>query len=388
MKVVVFYPYATGANAFLGGVSKVAVSNIIAVQKNGDVPYLVLPSDNEGLIGYVKTNHPYCIVCPVKFRTLSKFTETKNIFKKSFKICENLWKMFRGMSGLKKLFYEIQPDVIHFHEFTCFNLLGLYKKAKIVVHLHSYSFTTYGFYKKFVIRSLNKHADVVISPTKSIKEALDKDVKNIVIIKTPYLEMGKKDIDLSEFKYLEDFKKEGCKIFSYVGRITQTKRIEHFLKCLARLEKEDLKKVKYVVIGVCNTIGDKDYKKELDIIIKENNLQEAILYVGYVNPIEKVLPYVDYGVMLTNSEAMPMVGIEYLKYNIPTIGYDAPGINDFVIDEINGFLVRNGDIDHLVEVTKRVVNDIDIPDFKRTLPDTYNGYSVDNFAVSLKKIYA
>lgn len=387
MKVVVFYPYATGEKAFSGGVSKVAVSNIIAIHLNGDVPYLVLPQDNKGLIDFVKENHPYCKVVPVDMLTVSLYSDVKNLFKRAGLIAKNLYKFTTGKAKLKKVLLEIKPDVIHYHEIICYNLLNCYTDCRIVFHLHSFRFTLYQGIAGRFYKWINKYADVVLSPTASIKAAVDTHLNNVCIVKTPYLELGSAGIDVKQQNRFKAVKAEDKLIFSFVGRICAVKRVDNCIKALALLSDEERGKIKYMIIGGCNTAGDIDYKKQIEAIIEENNLGNCVEFVGYVNPVESVLPYIDYGVMLTESEAMPMVGIEYLKYNIPTIGYDAPGINDYVIDGVNGFMVRNGDIKHLSEILSRVISGSDIPDFKGQIPDTFKGYSVEMFAEALKEIY-
>ncbi len=385
-KVVVFYPYDTGKMPFSGGVAKVAVSNIIACHINGDMPYLVLPSGNTGLIQFVKDNYPYCEVRPVSFNTLALFSMTKNKWKRFVLIVKNTINHFKGRNALRKCLENIKPDVIHYHEIVCYNILHLYTDCKIVLHMHSYVFVQNRLVKPRVIRSINKYADVVIAPTKSIMEARSSEINNIVRVKTPYLNLstGKKlNEDLA--KELTEMKKNHV-LFGYVGRICRIKRIDHFLKALSLLPEEKRTRVKYIIIGGCNTVGDQDYKKELESIINENGLQDNIVFVGYIDPIEAILPYIDYGAMLTESEAMPMVGVEYLKYGIPTIGYNAPGINDFVVDGEDGFLVNNGDIEDL---SNNICRALEKPakEFENSINAIFKGYSVESFAESLKNIY-
>lgn len=388
MRVAVFYPYATGDKAFSGGVAKVIVSNIIAVKMNGDEPYLVLPEDNKGLIEFIKKNHPYCHLAPVDFMAILFYSDVKNIFKRIKLIIRSIYKYFTGKTLLRKAFKTIAPDVIHYHEIVCYNFLDCYTKARLIFHLHSYRFTSYNAIKGFFYRKINKYADVVISPTESIRKAVEGEVNNVCIIKTPYLDMGNSRVDEKMKAHFQKVKDSGKIIFSFVGRICPVKRIDHCVRALAKLSEQERDKMKYMIIGGCNTVGDQDYKKEIEAVIKNNHLESCVEFVGYVNPVETVLPFIDYGVMLTESEAMPMVGIEYLRYSIPTIGYDAPGINDYLIDEVNGFMVKNGDIDELAEKLKRAIGKDAIPAFNSTIPETYKGYSVEIFAESLKAVYA
>ena len=387
MKVAVFYPYSTGEKAFSGGVAKVAVSNVIAVHLNGDKPYLVLPKKNEGLIKYVQENCPYCDVVPVDIMALSRYVDTKNVFKKLYQTARNFYKNIRGKQLLRKAYEVIQPDVIHYHESVCFNLLGCYTKCKIVMHLHSYVTLSNKYLMNYIYKCINKYADVVLSPTESIRKAREKDLNNIVMVRTPYLDLVSNSPDERVRMHFEDLKKDGKILFSFVGRIARIKRLEYFLRSLALLTPEERKDIKYMVIGGCNTMGDKDYKIELECFIRDNSLEDNVDWVGYVSSVESVLPYVDYGVMLTLSEAMPMVGIEYLKYSIPTIGFNVPGISDFLVNEVNGFLIEDKNTEMIASVLRRIINNDNIPDFKSSIPETYKGYSVEKFAEAIKGIY-
>jgi glycosyltransferase involved in cell wall biosynthesis len=386
MKVVVFYPYDTGDRAFSGGVAKVAVSNVMAVHMNGDKPYLLLPKGNTGLINYVKEHCPYCEIAALDFQIPALFSDTKNKLVRLKLILNNLVKFYFGRSSVKNYLQHLRPDVIHFHETISYPFVKYGKGAKCVVHIHSYQRMNQFILNK-IVKALNNYAQVVISPTKSIKEQMQPMLNaNIRIVTTPYLNLSDSK-QIEPFEELERIKASGKLIFSYVGRICRIKRIECCLKAMAKLTEEERARMVYVIIGGCNTEGDKDYKKELDEIISANNLSESVNYIGYVNPIEKALPYIDYGVMLTKSEAMPMVGIEYMRFNIPTIGFDAPGINDFVETGKTGYLVKNGDVDELTKTFRGILNGENVYDFKNTIPPVFSNYSIDAFAKTIDLLY-
>lgn len=388
-KIVIFYPYDTKEKAFSGGVAKVIVSNIIAVHMNGDHPIMMLPKGNSGLISFVKEKCPYCEIAALDFQSIALYSDTKNILIRARLIAGNLYKFITGRKHIKAYLEKVKPDVIHYHETVTYPFLHYYKNAKVIMHLHSFRNPNQSFISKRLFNALNNHADIVISPTLSIKKAfqplLNKEIK---IVMTPYLDLGSSNNEALPCPQMEEQIRDGKKIFSFIGRICRIKRLECCLKAMAMLDKSDLDKMKYVIIGGCNTEGDKEYKAELEKIIKDNNLENYVSFVGFINPIEKALPYIDYGVMLTESEAMPMVGIEYMRFNIPTIGFDAPGINDFVKTNVTGFKVNNGDVEDLSKTLKHVLNDSDIPVFEEIIPSIFANYSIEKFAEVLKEIYS
>lgn len=388
-KIVIYYPYNTGEKAFSGGVAKVIVSNIIAVYKNGDIPYAVMPEGNIGLAEYIEENCSYCKVVMVPMGMLALFSDTKNPFTRCRLIVKNLIGVFRGRQLLKKALEEIQPDAIHYHEINCYNLFGLYTKCKVVFHIHSYRFTSYKFVAPRIYKAVNKYVDEVIIPTQSIVDAVAPYIKkHMQIVNTPYLDLGSSaaNVESPAKQYLVETKQTRT-IFSFVGRICTIKRVDHFLKAMALLPEVTRKKMMFVIVGGCNFAGDFAYKEQLGAIIKENNLQDSVNFIGYVNPIEVALSYIDYGVMLTESEAMPMTGIEFMKFNIPIVAYAAPGIADFMENEENGFLIENGNIEAIAKVLERILTGDDIPDFTKTIPSHFAGYSVDAFAETIKEIY-
>ena len=106
-KVAVVYPYDTGKSAFSGGVSKVAVSNLIAIQENGYQGYLLLPHGNSGLITYVKEAFPDIEVIPVDFEILKLYVDTKGILK-YLNVTKTIYNFFLRKKNLKKKLPKLQ----------------------------------------------------------------------------------------------------------------------------------------------------------------------------------------------------------------------------------------------------------------------------------------
>lgn len=391
-KIVVLYPYDTGENAFSGGVPKVAVSNLIAINNIGDIPYLVLPEGNIGLIKFIKENYAYCHVVPVKFKHLSLFSDTKSFFR-YLSILKNLVSFYAGYKYLKKAIRKISPDIIHFHEVINFPILSISPYAKVVLHLHSYRFTSYGRMLDYIIKRINYNADIVISPTKSILQALSHSLKTpSVVVDTPYLEIKDNEKSIANNNIIDElkvYKKSGKIVFSFVGRICSIKRINHFIDAINNLPALLKEKVFFSIVGGTNNVGDVQYKDFLTSKVIEYELQDIVKFHGYVNQIESILPYIDYGVILSESEAVPMIGIEYMRFNIPIIGYNAPGISDFLIDKVNGFLIPNSNIEELSNVVEKILNKkYSQLDFKSLIPQTYERHTIDKFSVALNKLYS
>ena len=185
-KVVVVYPYDTGKSAFSGGVSKVAISNLIALQEKGYQGYFLLPQGNSGLIAYVKEAFPAIEIVPVDFEILKLYVDTKGIWK-YLNVIKTVCNFFLKKKNLKKTLRKISPDIIHYHEVITFTFLGYCPNAKVVVHIHSYRFFSHKFLLPVMFHYINKYATVLLSPTNSIsKEAGKLTSKPIIHLDTPW----------------------------------------------------------------------------------------------------------------------------------------------------------------------------------------------------------
>lgn len=388
-KVAVIYPYDTGKSAFSGGVAKVAISNLIVLQEKGYQGYFLLPQGNSGLIKYVKKTFPNIEVVPVDFEILKLHVDTRGVWR-YLNVIKATYRFLAKKNNLKKALLKISPDIIHYHEVTSFPFLGYCIGAKIILHIHSYRFFSHKYLLPVMFRFINRYATILLSPTNSIsKEAGKLTSIPIKHLDTPYLDLGATEYTPSE--YLKDFvqmKKDGKIIFAFVGRLCSIKRIDHFIKALFLLDSSIKEKIAYCIIGKANTKGDELYLSNMLHYIEKNNLSQYIHFYGYINPVEQILDYVDVGVLLSESEAVSMVGIELMKYNIPILGYVVPGVCDFVIPGINGFLVSNGNIEKLAEVIQNIVNDkSSIEILKSSIPQEYTKYSLGEFIKNLDSIY-
>ena len=390
-KIVVLYPYETGQNAFSGGVPKVIVSNIIAINNNGDKPFLVLPNDNLGLITFVKNEYSFCEIIPVNFKSLALYSDSNGL-SKYILIFKHLKGFIFGKRALKTAISKISPDIIHFHEVINFPLLNIYPKAKIVLHLHSYRFTGYGKMLNYILYLINKRANIIISPTNSILNALGEDLRvHSRVVNTPYMELKVNDVKAKNSEIVKEFKgyqNSGKIIFSFVGRICSIKRVDHFITALSKLNSNQRSKIIFSIVGGTNTEGDKDYKEKLLKLIAAHKLESVVKFHGYINPIEQILPLINYGVILSESEAVPMIGIEYMRFDIPIFGYKAPGISDFLVNNKNGFLIDNGSIESLTELLKDVLScKTDNINFNESIPVIFKRHTIDEFTIVLDEVY-
>ncbi|MBP7783918.1 MAG: glycosyltransferase family 4 protein [Aliarcobacter sp.] len=262
-----------------------------------------------------------------------------------FDVCsKNIFTAFKRVNGLKKILKEIKPDIIHVRSrVPAWLVYFANKKLNIKVVSTVHGFNSVGFYS-----SIMQKSDAVICVSNSIKEYIQKHYKTsenkiTVIPRGIDLELfNPKNIDET---FIENFKKEfNLKdkfIVSSVGRVTQLKDYETFIKAILILKKEIPNIVGLIVGGVRS--DKEDYLNSLKSLIKELDLEENIIFTGSQSKIEQIYALSD--VVISSSKKPESFGravAEAICMNKPVIATNHGGVKDIIIENENGFFFEVG----------------------------------------------
>ena len=294
-----------------------------------------------------------------------------------FDVCsKNIFTVFRRVKGLKKILKEIKPDIIHVRSRVPAWLVYFANKSlKIKVVSTVHGFNSVGFYS-----SIMQKSDAVICVSNSIKEYIQKhyqtnENKITVIPRGIDLELfNPKNVDET---FIENFKKEfNLKdkfIVSSVGRVTQLKDYETFIKAIMLVKKEIPNIVGLIVGGVRS--DKEDYLNSLKSLIKELNLEENIIFTGSQSKIEQIYALSD--VVISSSKKPESFGravAEAICMNKPVIATNHGGVKDIIIENKNGFFFEVGNDK---ELAKNILK-------SRTL--VFDGYSYISNTFSLENM--
>ena len=313
----------------------------------------LLPELNEGGVerGVVELNREY-VKLKIESYVISaggKLEDQINLDGGShikFDVCsKNIFTVFTRVVKLKKILKEIKPDIIHVRSRVPAWLVYFANKSlkiKIVSTVHG--FNSIGFYS-----SIMQKADTVICVSNSIKEYIQKhyqtsEDKITVIPRGIDLELfNPKNIDEI---FIENFKKEfNLKdkfIVSSVGRVTQLKDYETFIKAILLVKKEIPNIIGLIVGGVRS--DKEDYLNSLKSLIKELSLEENIIFTGSQSKIEQIYALSD--VVISSSKKPESFGravAEAICMNKPVIATNHGGVKDIIIENENGFFFEVGD---------------------------------------------
>lgn len=247
----------------------------------------------------------------------------------------------------KKVFefiYSILLPFIHFRKILKANLLKtnqmsgawsaliakiIFRKKLIVRtgYLWSkfYSFQSPNFFKRKIIRLIEKvmykFADGIITSSRNDYSYINENYKiNKVHVFIPNY------IDISRFKPIKVNKYENS--ICFVGRLEKQKNLLELLKSLINLPFN------------LTIIGNGSLKAELEKFAFKNNL--SVNFSGIVSneDLPEILNRHEIFILPSLYEGMPKSLLEAMACGLPVIGTDVEGINEIIIDGVDGVLCR------------------------------------------------
>ncbi len=191
-----------------------------------------------------------------------------------------------------------------------------------------------------------------------------------------------KQITKEERKKLRDLlniKKEDFAIF-YVGELSYRKNQIMLIDAMKDLVKEN-KNIKLLLAGSGGLT--KFYKEK----IKEYNLEQNVILLGYRSDIPNILKAVDLYVSTSKQEGLPINILEAKVSGLPIIVTNSRGNRDLIKDSINGFVVEIGDVETLKEKIKAIKSNEELrKNFINNSKEDVEQYSLKSVENEFKKI--
>lgn len=292
------------------------------------------------------------------------------------------------------------PDIIHIQ--TEFSIGKISKKiAKLcncpyinTSHTMYEDYTTYVIpSKKFgkviakkFLKSVYKHSDAIIAPTKKTKESLEGfGITNpIHIIPT--------GIDLDRFKkkvsVLEKSKLKSklnltskSKILVSIGRVAKEKNLDEIINFLPDLVKKDSNIV--LLIG-----GDGPHKKNIEQKVKKLHMEKYVRFLGMIPPHDTYKYYQlgDVFVCASTSETQGITYIEALACGVPLVCRYDKCLDGVIINDFNGYTYTKKD-EYIDNIFKIINNKSLHKKLKENALNSSVNYSKEKFSDDIEKLY-
>jgi glycosyltransferase involved in cell wall biosynthesis len=295
-------------------------------------------------------------------------------------------------------------DLIHFHHLKPLTVFfknpfrGVRKRVPIIftahgLHIHKYEFiNTLAAKVKYLLRfklekRLFKRVDKVISVSKEDKVFLE---TNYHLSNVSYLTNG---IDASKLHKVDAHLKTELRkrlglpqkglIFITIARFNFQKGYDILIKAISRI-KNILNDIKSQFLFV----GDGSLLQEMKDLSNSLSVSPFIKFLGARTDAYDLLNASDICLLPSRWEGLPIVLIESGFLNIPVIASDTYG-NHEIIQESNGILFQNQNIDDLAEKLKMaLLNQYDLPKYSTNLfQEVKTNYALGKMLKGLESIY-
>lgn len=287
-----------------------------------------------------------------------------------------------GKLGLKLYYKDIlkkygKPDIIHAH-FSGIGLMASVLKEKFIIPLviteHSSNINKTHLKKQVKNLALKsyKNSDKLITVSSALHDKVlehfdinSKIVHNIV--------------DTKKFKFTKKRKTTSFTFIS-VGNLKYGKGFDILIEAFKKADLNQNIRLKI--------IGEGKERKNLQIQIDKNGLNEQIELLGFLNrdEISKVMQECDAFVLASRGETFGVVYIEAMLAGLPVIATACGGPEDFVNHE-NGLLIPVDDVNALSEALIKMYQSIKQYNKKAISENCKNNFSPENIANQLTKIY-
>lgn len=298
---------------------------------------------------------------------------------------------------MAKLFKELSPNVVHTHQSKA-GILGRVAakmaKVPIIVHgVHIVPFSNVGLLPKIIYLVAEKLAASITTAFVSVSHGTQKAYldKRIGAIDKHYVVHS--GFDLARFIHasppndslnilgVESLENKPFAIVM-VAAFEPRKRHSEFLDAIKdQLHKHGDVRVVFVGEGPCREL----IENKIDSL----NLRPMVHVTGFRTDPESLIEIADVCVLTSTREGLPRVVMQYLAAGKPCVVTDIPGIDEVVLNGVNGVVVPSGDLDGVVRELFKLK---DNPDYiyklkQGALATNLTSWDVNNMGYKMAYIY-
>jgi glycosyltransferase involved in cell wall biosynthesis len=141
-------------------------------------------------------------------------------------------------------------------------------------------------------------------------------------------------------------------VIAVISRLNPGKGIEYLLKA-AVIVREQFPEARFLIVG--GSYFDPAYKPSLELLARELNVADRVLFTGERNDIQQLLQEVNISVLPSLSEGLSNSLLESMAAGLPVIATNVGGNPEIVQDGKTGFLVPARDEKALSDAILRVL---------------------------------
>lgn len=288
----------------------------------------------------------------------------------------------------RKLFQEINPDIVHTHASFSARIAARQSKIPFVLNTkHCMELPESNGIKRFIKRSLqNKYCDMTVACSKGVKKSMVQylgiDEKSIEVIYNG-VELISRESEENIVELKKEYNLKGDEfIVGAVCRLEDVKDVNTLIEA-ADIILKHRNDIKFLIAGTGSL------ELELKEKVKKLGLQDNILFTGFIKDIDRYDNIIDVMVNSSKNEALGIAILECMRLGIPVIATRVGGVPEVVDEGSTGELFDVGDYKILsMKIEDLADNEDKYKKYSKNSIDRVRKYfSLEQVTSELEKIY-
>lgn len=126
---------------------------------------------------------------------------------------------------------------------------------------------------------------------------------------------------------------KGNVLIGNIGRLSEQKGMSYFIEA-AEITAKAHPEARFIIVG------DGEESEQLHAQVKAKGLQNKVLFLGYRNDIQNVMSQLDFVVLSSLWEGLPLTPIEAYSVGKTVVGTAVDGTTEIIRDGIDGYLIE------------------------------------------------
>lgn len=155
---------------------------------------------------------------------------------------------------------------------------------------------------------------------------------------------------------IEELQREhdkGNVLIGNIGRLSEQKGMTYFIDA-AEITLRTHPEACFVIVG------DGEEKEQLHELVKIKGLQEKVLFLGYRNDVQNVMSQLDFVVLSSLWEGLPLTPIEAYSVGKTVIGTAVDGTPEIIRNGVDGYLVEPRNPAQLAEKMNELIKNLEL----------------------------
>ncbi len=170
------------------------------------------------------------------------------------------------------------------------------------------------------------------------------------------------------------------KILIHISNFRKVKRVNDVLEIFLNVKKQ--LPCKLIMVG------DGPERTFLEKFVRENQLNNCVIFMGKQEKVEDILVISDVFLMPSETESFGLAALEAMACGVPVVASNAGGLPEIIIQGFNGFMADVGDTQKMAEFVIHILDDDKYLYYSTNALKTAQSFDENFIVKSYEKFYS